>query len=328
MTSIRIKEVAIYHPDNMVDNQYYIDHFKKQGKDISKFIEIMGRNRRYIIDNEEENTLTMGIEATMRVLEKANMVGKDIDLIVFSTQVPEHTFPTNAMFVHHAIGGKERTTVLDSNANCAGMTVAVEQASRYLLSNPHMQNALIIGSDYNSIICDPNNEMTYTNYGDAAAAIILEKTEEDCGFIDSIFSVNSDYRNNIIYPATGLKNALMGKDNMDYIKWVPFDGSMAMPDTYRMIEELLERNHVGIDEIGHFCFSQFAQINILKIQEHFHIPDEKIAYIGDQFGYTGTSSPFIALNDSIEKNKIKRGDYILFWTLGAGHQLVAMLFKY
>jgi 3-oxoacyl-[acyl-carrier-protein] synthase-3 len=50
--------------------------------------------------------------------------------------------------------------------------------------------------------------------------------------------------------------------------------------------------------------------------------------VGDEFGYTSTSSPFIALHRAITSGKIQRGDKVLFWTVGAGWQNVAMVVEY
>ncbi|QFK73313.1 hypothetical protein F7984_12755 [Pradoshia sp. D12] len=55
---------------------------------------------------------------------------------------------------------------------------------------------------------------------------------------------------------------------------------------------------------------------------------QKVIYIGDQYGYTGSSSPFLAFHEGIQDGRIKRGDYVMFWTVGAGHQFIAMLWKY
>ncbi|MEK4386233.1 ketoacyl-ACP synthase III [Solibacillus sp. FSL W7-1464] len=325
MTNIKIKNVAIYHPENLVANEFYLEHFKEQGEDVTGFLTSMGRNKRYIIDNEE-NSLSMGIEAAKRVLAKAQLTGKDIDMIVFSTQVPEHTLPTNAMFVHHEIDGANHTMMFDSNANCAGMTVAVENASHYMMSNRRINRALIIGSDANSLISNPEQAFTYANFSDAAAAVILEKTaDEDTGFIDAVYEVDSANRNNIIYPKEGFSQTIGKKE---HIVFTPFDGAMAIPVACEMIEKLLKDNGLKIEDVNSFCLSQFALSNILKIQNHFNIPEEKIIYVGDRYGYTSTSSPFICLHEGIETGSIKRGDIVLFWTIGAGHEMVAMLFKY
>lgn len=328
MEHVRIHSVDIYHPTTVVNNTYFIEHFQQREKNITRFLEHMGRKDRYIIDNSEENSLTMATEAAKRVLNKANMSGKDIDIIMFSSQVPEYTFPTNATYLHDAIGAGSHTIILDSNANCAGMTVAVDYTSRYMLTNKHVKTALIVGSDYNSIISDPEDEITYSNYGDAACAVILEKTDIETGFIDSIYFTDSINKDKILYPARGLSNVLQNKEAGKYIKWLPFDGNFAMPPTFEMIQTLLERNHLQASDISCYCFSQFSLANILKIQEKFAIHDEQIVYVGDRFGYTGTSSPFLALHEAINRGTVKRGDTILFWTIGSGYQLVAMLFKY
>ncbi|WP_339229220.1 ketoacyl-ACP synthase III [Oceanobacillus sp. FSL K6-2867] len=326
--NIKIKEVGIYHPKTSVNNDFYIDHFQKQGKDISRFVQHMGRKDRYINKNKDENALTMAVEAAKTVLGKAEMMGKDIDMLVFSTQTPEYTFPTNAMFLHNAIEGDKHTIVMDSNANCAGMTVAVEQASRYMKANPNVKTALIVGSDYNSLLCDPEDEITYSNYGDAAAAVILETTQEDAGFIDSVYAVDSKSRNNIVYPEQGLANTLRGEASGKYIKWIPFDGSESMNHVMESFETIFERNNLTKADIDTYCFSQFSLATIKEIQERFNIDNKQIVYVGDRFGYTGTSSPFIVLHEGIKSGKIKRGDYLLFWTIGAGYQIITMLFKY
>lgn len=332
MVHVRIQEVGIYHPQKSVDNEFYIKHFEENvGKDIRHFLEdVMGRKSRYVIDNDHENGLTMGIEASKNALKKANLTGKDIDMIVFSTQIPETTYPTNAILVHQAIEAPNHAIVMDSNANCAGMTVAIEQTSRYMLSNPFVKRALVVGSDYNSLISDPTDEMTYANYGDAAAAIILEKTDEDTGFIDGIYYSDPIHQEFIRYPAEGLSKTLKGLgDEGKYIRWIPFDGGAdSIAPLHDIINKMLERNNLTIQDIKTFCFSQYAYANIVKSQADLGIRDDQISYVGDKFGYTGTSSPIMALNGAIESGQLQRGDYVLLCTVGAGFKLIATIFKY
>lgn len=256
------------------------------------------------------------------------MTGRDVDMIVFSTQVPESLFPMNALFVHQAIGARHDVAVMDSNANCAGMTVAVDQASRSMLSNPDVRTALIIGSDYNSLISGPEDEITYANYGDAACAVILERTEEDTGFIDSMYFTDPVNIDKILYPAQGLAATIQRNAPGKYIQWLPFDANMALPSTFDLLERILKKNGLEPQDVRAYCLSQFSLANVLKIQDQLELEDAQMIYVGDRYGYTGTSSPFIALYEGIESGRIRRGDYVLFWTIGAGYQLVAMLFKY
>ncbi|MFS0752459.1 3-oxoacyl-[acyl-carrier-protein] synthase III C-terminal domain-containing protein [Oceanobacillus sp. 1P07AA] len=269
----------------------------------------MGKKERYIIDDENENTLTMGINSAKMVLEKAGLSGEDIDMIVFSTQVLERTLPTNATYVHNAIDARKDTMVFDTNANCAEMTTSVEIVSRYMMASPWVNRALVIGSDANSLISNPDQEITYANFSDASASIILEKTEENTGFFDAIYDVDSSNKENISFPQDGFSKTI-GK--VEHIVFLPFDGSAPVPDACVMIDKLLERNKLSIEDIDSFCFFQFALTNILKIQKHFSIQDEKIVYVGDKYGYTTTSSPFVSLYEGVKTEKIKRGDKYYF----------------
>jgi 3-oxoacyl-[acyl-carrier-protein] synthase-3 len=162
----------------------------------------------------------------------------------------------------------------------------------------------------------------------ASCAVILEKTEELTGFIDSIYFTDSITHDKTYFPRNGLSKSIHQNKGEQSIQWLPFDGSVAMPPTYEMFHTLLSRNQRSINDIDAFCLSQFSIANIKTIQEHYGLADDKIMYAGDKFGYTGTTSPFIAFHEGIQSGRIKRGDTVLFWTIGGGYQLVAMLFEY
>ena len=322
MSFIHIKQVAVYHPENRVGNDYYIEHFQKQGRDISGFLEAMGKEHRYIINNDE-NSLSMAITASKQALQAANLEGKDIDFIYFSSQVPQFLFPPNAMLIHDAIGAPAHCGGLDTNANCAGMMIAIEQAVRSMQSNPALQRVLVVGSDHFSLIANPEQEISYATYGDAACAVILERSAEQGGFIDAAYEVFTVHVDKITYPVGGASNR-----QGDYLVFDRFDASFGPETAVRLIQTLAKRNKIALTDINAFCFSQFAYGDKLQIEAALNLPPEKVIYIGDQYGYTGTSSPFIALYEAIQHGQVKRGDYIMFWTVGAGHQFIAMLYQY
>jgi len=327
MTNLKIKEVAIYHPQNIVENDFYLKHFDEKGKDIRGFLNALGRKNRYIVNDLSETSLTMGIKASNAVLEKANLQPTDLDMIIFTSQTPETTIPSNAIRLFDAVKGKSETIVYDINANCAGMTLALEQVSHYMKSNKSIQYALIVGSDYLSLVSDPEDPLSYACFGDGAAAIIVERTTEEVGFIDSIYHVNTIFAEKMMYPAEGLVKGIKETNDLKQMKNIPFDGSIVLEPTYEMFNTLFERYNLKPSDVK-YCFSQFALNNIERIKNQFSLTDEQVIYVGDEFGYTGTSSPFIALHEGIQSGRIKRNDYIIFWTIGTGFELVATLYKY
>lgn len=326
--NVRIKGMDIYHPKNGVKNDYYVDHFKKvHGNDYTSFLnDILGRDNRYIIDNEEENTLTMAIEATKKVLFKSDISAEEIDMIYFVSQSPEYIFPTNAALVHQAIKGNPYASVLDVNGNCSGMTIALEQAMRVLSTNPRMRYVLIVGSDNASYIMDPNDSITYPNFGDSACAIILERVEEEVLF-DTIHYIDSSDASVVTFPEEGMNKFIKGKNTNPYVKWNPFPGDVSLPSAYDMMNTLIKRNNLEKENVKAFCLSQFSIGNINKIRDELNLKDEQMIYIGDKFGYTGTTSPLMALHAAIEDGRIQKGDKVILWTVGVGWHSIAILLE-
>lgn len=330
MTNVKIRAIEVYHPDNQVDNSFYIEHFKKQGKEISGLLKSFGRDKRYIINNDDENTLTMGIEVAKKVLKLAKLEGKDIDMILFSSQLPEYTFPSQSLIVHNSISGNEDCMCMDTNTNCVGMLVAIENTTRAMMGNPYVKRALIIGSDYASIHCKNDDELTYPHFGDGAAAIILEKTEEDGGFIDSMCKSNGASWDLVKYPACGMskiyKKNVSTQDRR--MEWTPFNGTFAVDHAVTSINILLNRNNLKLEDIKSYCFSQYAKVFNEVGSEKLGVDINKFIYIGDKYGYTGTSSPFIALYEGIKTGKIKRGDLVCLWSVGTHWTICTMLIRY
>ncbi|CAH1194409.1 3-oxoacyl-[acyl-carrier-protein] synthase 3 [Paenibacillus auburnensis] len=330
MAGIRIKDIDIYHPNKKIDNDFFIQHFDEKGIDIRGLLTALGRESRYSIDSEEENSLTMAFEAASNVLDKTGLTGADIDLIAYASQTPEYIFPTNSLMIHRLIGGASHTICIDSNANCAGMTASVEQVSRQMMANPRIRRALVIGSDHVAPHADRNDPVYYANFGDAAAAVILERDENSVGFIDSIYQTDTCVYGNSMFPAEGMANLGrrgVGKGEFN-VKFIPFDDSICVDAASESINTLLSDNGIAPETIKAACFSQLSLPNIRAVSDKTGIGSDAAVYIGDEFGYTSTSSPFVALHKAVTTGKIERGDKVLFWTVGAGWQNVAFVMEY
>ena len=330
-TSVTLQEVSVYHPKKVQNNDFYITHFQRQGKDIKRLLQALGRENRYVADYKKETTLTMAIEASKQVLEKSKLSGHDLDMIVFVSGTPEYFWPPNAVRIHQALQGKEQAIVYDMNAACVGMVVAVEQVSRNMLANPYIHRALVVGSEQMHRYAREDDAVTYASFGDGASAIILEKREDiDKGFIDSIYKVNTESIDKITFPACGISK-MYEANTTDFekrIKWENVNNDNAFMSTVELIEKLLSRNNLSTKDIQAFCFSQLSRKNIYKVQEIFKEDLKKFPIVGTEYGYTGSASPFMAFERAVTTGQVKKGDYVVFWSVGAGSTACAMLYKY
>lgn len=329
MGAVRISDIQVYHPANEVGNEYYIEHFGKKGIGVTSMMALMGREKRYVIDNAEENTFTMAVEASNSVLRSSGLSGKDLDLIIFVSSTPEYLVPAIALKLHNALGGDLNTICFDLNANCVGMLMAVDQASRYMMSNPRIKRALVVGSEHLSVH-SPDVPVFACNFAESAVAVILDKEGDSRGFIDSIYQTDTSVINNSLFPAHGLSNLYReeytAKDAQ--VQFIPFDDSVCVNSAVDSIQTLLAMNEVAIDDIGAFLFSQFSVGNLKQVSERLGVDANKAIYIGDRYGYTASNSPLLALYEALKQGKVARGDYLVFWTVGAGWQNAALLMQY
>jgi 3-oxoacyl-[acyl-carrier-protein] synthase-3 len=328
MENVKVRDIEVYHGRNIVSNDYYIEYFKKQGKDVKKFFEeTLGRKYRYEINRESENALTMAIEVSHKVLKKSNYTGKDIDMIVYSGMLSEYVSPTSALIIHSAINGKKECFCHDMNVNCIGMTYALDLVNRYISTNPQINRVLLVGSDYLTPQVSPENEECYGQYGDVSCAVILERTEEDCKLIDTKVSVNNDFIDYVRFPKCGFAHIYDAPKEEMYVKWKSF-GTWWIDGAIENINSILDNSKLSIEDISMFCFSQIAYKNIVTLREKIGISEEKSLYVGDTYGYTGTTSPFLVFYEGIKTGRIKRGNYVVFCTVAAGSTHITSLIKY
>lgn len=334
-SNIVISHMSYYHPESKIGNDYFIEHFKKQNKDITGLLKSTGREHRYHSDYENENTLDMSVKAANKMIEDNKINPLEIDMIVFMSSTPEYLVPANAIVVSEQIGAKNAHMAFDMIVSCTTMVRALELVSRYMYSSPDVKKALILGAEQIPKISKLSDEIVYPLFGDASFAFVLDKieSEDKSGFIDGVNKTNSSRRESMVYPECGFSNVKKEHIPEDKKKllWEVKDPEESARDfscCKDMVDILLERNNLTKQDISHYCMSQFSKDNLYKACELLEEDKAKFSYIGDKYGYTGFTSPFLTLFHAVESGEIKRGDYVILWTIGAGVSSSAVLIKY
>ncbi|AWB43473.1 beta-ketoacyl-ACP synthase [Paenibacillus sp. CAA11] len=330
MSYVAIKSTAIYHPEDRVTLEEMIEEFRGQGKEIERLLEAIGRKDRYLDKSGTQTPITMAIEASRKALAQSGITGQDLDMICFSTATPEYLVPPNAAFVHKALNGKHEAMVYDINAACVGMVVAIEQATRYLQSHPSMKYALVVGSEQMNRYGAETDELVKSIFGDAACAVLLEKTEEKAGVIDSIFYTNTEQIGGMAFPKSGLSRMYADQDTAGNMLHADpdYDPLKLAPVAAENIQRLLVKNQFTKADISRYFLSQANYRSLPMFAEMLHEEMDKFVFIGFEYAYTGTTSPFLALHTAIERGELQRGDLFILWSIGAGDVTCAVLCRY
>jgi 3-oxoacyl-[acyl-carrier-protein] synthase-3 len=94
-----------------------------------------------------------------------------------------------------------------------------------------------------------------------------------------------------------------------------------------LILELTKDNNMSPSDIDHLIFSQFTIPDARLALEKLGLDENRTTYVGNEYGYTGTTSPIMALDRAIRTEKVKRGDYVTLASMGSGSLISVLLFK-
>lgn len=331
--NVHIIGVGSYHPQKKVENQYFIEHFKRyQVEDhTSNLFEKLGRETRTLAA-DDETSLSMAVEAAKNALNNAGLNPEDIDMIISVSDTPEYLSPCCALLIKNKIQAINAHAVFDMNANCIGMLTAMDTATRYLETDEKFNKVLIVGSLLISPQAREDDLVTYGCTGDGAAAIILEKREEEekRGFLGSRMFTDDQYYWSITMPACGISRIADESIENDDKKmlWKPFDFSFLSDKWSELITKLLYDFNYRSEEVTHYFMSQFSYSDIELTMNKLGVDMQNVTYVGNKYGYTGCTSPIMALADRLTLGTFSKNDTTIFCSVASGYSMTALLYKW
>lgn len=323
MEGIIINGIGAYTPSKIVTND-----------DLSKIVETSDewiRSRTGIKErriSQGEDTSYMGIKASEKAIELANLQREDIDLIVFSTCTPDMFIPSSACIVQKEMGLKN-AVAFDLNAACLGFVYGIDVA-RSLMKTNNYKNALVIGSENLSKVINWEDRKTCVLFADGAAAVVLSKSESE-GIIDSICKSYGDNGEFLSIGGREIKNPFMDKSISKY-QYLDMDGSeifkFATSSVISSIKDILQKNNMTIDDIDYIVPHQ-ANVRIIEyVAKKLKTSMDKFYMNIDTYGNTSSASIPLALNEMYNKGILQKGQNLLLVGFGGGLTYGSCLIKW
>lgn len=291
------------------------------------------KERRWI--SEGETTLSMAIAASKMALERAKLVADDIDMIIFGSLVTDYIFPGTGVLVQRELGFTKPVPALDIRNQCSGFIYALSIADAWIKSGAY-KRILIVASEIHSTSLQLNDQGRDISvlFGDAAAAMIVERTDLDLGVIDSVLHSEGKFAEALCIKGPS-SNSMprVGPELPWNPEWYPkMDGKLVFKNAVtRMTEvmgEILERNKLNPSDLN-FVIAHQANMRINQmVLDILKIPFEKTHHTLDRYGNTTMATIPITFDEAVQQGKIKRGDLVAFVAFGAGFTWGANLVRY
>ncbi len=276
------------------------------------------RERRIARDNQFPSTL--GVEASLKALEVANLKPTDIDLIICSTSSSEHLFPATACLIQDQLGATN-AGAFDLLAACTGFIFATNMAAQAIRSGS-ARNALVIGAETLSRFINWKDRNTCILFGDGAGAFVLQASDQPGGILSAVMHSDGSGADLLSIPAGGSRHPASEMTILEGKHYIHMEGKEVFRFATRVIasstKEVIGAAGLSLDQIQWIVPHQ-ANIRIIEAAARgLKLPMERFIVNLDRYGNTSTASIPIAVVEAVEKGQIKAGDKIVMVGFGGG----------
>lgn len=315
MANAKISGIASYVPEDILDNEMLSKMVDTNDEWITTRV---GIKERRILKDPNLGSSYLGIQAVNKLLTEYQISLEEIDLLICATSNPDYRFPSTASIISHNCGLKN-AYAYDIQAACAGFIVTLQAARAYVESGLY-KKVIVVCAEKMSSMTDYQDRATCPLFGDAAAAVLIEPTDEKVGIIDAEFHVDGSGLSNLLMKAGGSAKPASIETVENREHYIYQEGRAvyknAVSDMLNSSLSVMEKNNLTIEDIDWFVPHQ-ANLRIIEaVGGRIKIPSEKTLVNIEHYGNTSAASIPLCLDEY--KNKLKKGDNILLTAFGAG----------
>lgn len=279
------------------------------------------------IAGKDELTSDLSYDAAVMAIKNAGIENQDIDFIIVATVTPDNTFPATAAKLAKKLGLNSGTPAMDVNAACSGFVYASQIADN-MIRLGQVKTALVIGAETLSKITDWTDRNTCVLFGDGAGAAIFRAAECSGESTDTGLLATKIYADGCQYDHLCSDSGVSVNQKAGFIH---MDGKevfkVAIPSLVQGVEESLKIAGVSIDQVDWYVPHQ-ANLRIIdSVAKKLEIDMEKVVVTVDHHGNTSAASIPLALAESFEAGKFKKGDLIAISAMGAGFTWGGMVIR-
>ena len=309
----------------LIGHGHYLPEKVLTNDDMAKIVETSdewirtrtGIERRHIVA-ENELTSDLAAKAALRALESAQISAEELDVVVLATVTPDNTTPATSARVSAKIGVRPGIPTFDISAACSGFVYALTMADN-MIRLGQAKTALVIGAESLSKITDWTDRNTCVLFGDGAGAVVLRAREGQGTAADTGVLATKLYSDGSHYDSLKTLGGVSTNQNSGFIY---MDGKevfkYAIHSLSQAAESVMETAGVSSSDIDWLVPHQ-ANIRIIDgVGKKLELPEEKVIVTVNEHGNTSAASIPLALSESFDNGKIKKGDLVVLTAMGAG----------
>jgi len=279
----------------------------------------VGIKERRILVEEGLGTSYMARKAAKELLKKTDTDPDSIDALIVATSTADYAVPSTASIVLGKLGLKN-AFAYDFWAACCGFLYALDQAAMMIQSG-RMKKIIVIGADKMSALIDYKDRQTCPLFGDGAAAVLVEATdEENIGVQDSYFRCDGKGLP-FLHLKAGGSVCPPSHFTVDHrLHYLYQEGRTVFRYAVTNMSEdcalIAERNHLDKDNIR-FVVPHQANMRIIEaVAKRLDLSMDQVLVNIEHYGNTSAATIPLVLWE--HEHLLKKGDNLILTAFGAG----------
>lgn len=310
-----ITGIATYVPDYVLSNK----ELEKMVDTTDEWIRTRtGIEERRILKEEGKGTGFMAEKAITQLLEKTNTDPLDVEVVIFATVTPDHTFPATANKVAYHLG-LNNAWGFDLEAACSGFLYSLTVGAKLIESGLH-KKIIVVGCDKMSSIIDYQDRATCIIFGDGGGAVMLEPNTEGNGLLDTTLHSDGVGVQHLHMKAGGSVKPPSVESVMAREHYVYQEGKVvfkyAVTNMADACEAIMSRNNLKSDDIAYLLAHQANKRIIDATAKRMGVDDEKVLMNIERYGNTTNGTIPLLMGDF--EDKFKKGDNLILAAFGGG----------
>lgn len=305
----------------------YVPEYILDNEELSRMVDTndewimtrVGIKERRILKEEGLGTSYMARKAAKQLLQKTGVDPDSIDALIVTTSTADYKFPSTASIVIGKLGLKN-AMAFDFWAACCGFLYTLDVAASMVKSGQY-KKVIVIGADKMSSVVDYTDRATCPLFGDGAAAVLVEGTEEEnIGVLDHHFRTDGSglpflhlKAGGSVCPATHF--------TVDHrMHYLYQEGRTVYRYAVSTMSEdcaiIAERNNLDESNIRYVVPHQANMRIIEAVAKRLKVSMDHVMVNIEHFGNTSAATIPLALWE--HEKQLKKGDNLILTAFGAG----------
>jgi 3-oxoacyl-[acyl-carrier-protein] synthase-3 len=305
MNDMCVSAISSYVPKKRRDNLTLIKAHSIENEFLDNKIGV----RVLPIKEDKQETSDLAANAVQSLIDSEGIEPKNIDCLIVCTQNPDNFgLPHVSTIVHEKLDLSTNCATFDISLGCSGFVYGVSIARSFSYEN-NFKNTVFVTADPYSKVVDQSDKNTTLLFGDAAAAVLIQKESEVIGkkllFGRSSF-VSESKKYNALKVEASRTLSMNGRDVFN------FAATIVPPQ----VISLLESHQLDKEDISKYFFHQGSKYILDTLAKRLALSEAQLYSNLHKYGNTVSSTIPLMLCDTWDG--LRKGDNLIICGFGVG----------